>query len=736
MIVYANTGNFIHIGRAGENLATQVVFDISEYKKEWGEGKAQLLVEKDFNYYPTVCYQTGNKNYVLNVTADIEPGFYYFKDEENTGTVILFELVESVPAGSTLRYEPTNQEKFFTITQTINGEESQVYCSRKFIGDIEDYESIGRQDKYATEDHAGIMKLYQGLGDNTDGAVSQSVITDELDDKVELQLSGDETLVFLADVENEVAPVSYAASRSTTSTSTSAGTGSVLEDTSTNIYITENGTVFKVEDLDKIETLYNVYSKLEFESTTLLTGNLYVVWEITKADTQKPGIGKCSLTYYVNNIIKARSPIYSIIVTNALGDDQEEEPAEYNWVELVLDKATYVETKIDDAIQAAKDSNAARKVSEAWATGTMDGIEVQETEPQYQNNSKFWANMAQSWTRGGTGINVPDRVGEDTDNALYYYQLAKSWTVGDTGLREDEDTNNTKYWFEETVKKAEEAKDSQEAAAESEKNAKASEEAAKESQEDANGSAQSAAGSARAASNSASAAEGYKNNAAYEANQAKNAANDASIFAGQAEGSARDAESSARSASGLVDAAQKTLESAEENINVARDYVTKPPQPRASTGTWWVFDPENTTAEDGYRNTGESYDIKINYVFKDTEDQTALEQLMAFVPYANAEETEKAYGVNAAVNLPATVTEEEKAEIYVYTKAQTAEQEDGWVYLLSMAGVGGGGDGNMKEEEFDPSGEVLAAGGIANYVKENATQVTLKKWTAENLGLA
>ena len=32
MFVYANTGNFIHIGRAGENLATQVIFDISEFK--------------------------------------------------------------------------------------------------------------------------------------------------------------------------------------------------------------------------------------------------------------------------------------------------------------------------------------------------------------------------------------------------------------------------------------------------------------------------------------------------------------------------------------------------------------------------------------------------------------------------------------------------------------------------------------------------------------------------------
>ena len=43
MIVYANTGNFIHIGRAGEHLATQVIFDISEYKKECEEGLTRMV---------------------------------------------------------------------------------------------------------------------------------------------------------------------------------------------------------------------------------------------------------------------------------------------------------------------------------------------------------------------------------------------------------------------------------------------------------------------------------------------------------------------------------------------------------------------------------------------------------------------------------------------------------------------------------------------------------------------
>ena len=66
-------------------------------------------------------------------------------------------------------------------------------------------------------------------------------------------------------------------------------------------------------------------------------------------------------------------------------------------------------------------------------------------------------------------------------------------------------------------------------------------------------------------------------------------------------------------------------------------------------------------------------------------------------------------------------------KVYVYT-------ENGWEYLLSMAGIGGGGDGNMKDEIYDPDGSVLKAGGIPNYVKENATQVTWSKWTAADFG--
>lgn len=47
----------------------------------------------------------------------------------------------------------------------------------------------------ATDEAPGIMKLYDTVGDNIDGTMTQKAITDELDDKVEIELNKDEELL-------------------------------------------------------------------------------------------------------------------------------------------------------------------------------------------------------------------------------------------------------------------------------------------------------------------------------------------------------------------------------------------------------------------------------------------------------------------------------------------------------------------------------------------------------------
>lgn len=55
----------------------------------------------------------------------------------------------------------------------------------------------------ATAQTAGIMKLYDSLGSNTDGTMTQKAITDELSEKIELELDLEsETLNFIRDLDD------------------------------------------------------------------------------------------------------------------------------------------------------------------------------------------------------------------------------------------------------------------------------------------------------------------------------------------------------------------------------------------------------------------------------------------------------------------------------------------------------------------------------------------------------
>lgn len=148
----------------------------------------------------------------------------------------------------------------------------------------------------------------------------------------------------------------------------------------------------------------------------------------------------------------------------------------------------------------------------------------------YVDNSGSNATLAKSYAIGGTG----SRENEDTDNAKYYAEfaeqehgsahsealasassakesadsatLAKRYTLGGTGTEDGEDTDNAKYY-------AEEAHKSQIAAAESESAAASSQKAAKTSETNAESSASAASTSESNAKASETAAKTSETNA-------------------------------------------------------------------------------------------------------------------------------------------------------------------------------------------------------------------------------
>ena len=108
--------------------------------------------------------------------------------------------------------------------------------------------------------------------------------------------------------------------------------------------------------------------------------------------------------------------------------------------------ADQLQAEIDDILDDILDARAAAQDSEAWAVGQIDGVDVEDTDPRYHNNSKYYAEQADgSATSAGTSATTA------TDKAT----LSESWAVGGTSSRTGEDTNNSKYWCEQARAAAE-----------------------------------------------------------------------------------------------------------------------------------------------------------------------------------------------------------------------------------------------------------------------------------------
>ena len=99
MIINANSNNVLHIGRVGENNATKVVFDISKWIEEYGNGEVSLVIEQ---------------NGVISLIGTIDPALQFegnkvtwlvsdaFTKMENRGKCELYYSIDNVKVKSVL----------------------------------------------------------------------------------------------------------------------------------------------------------------------------------------------------------------------------------------------------------------------------------------------------------------------------------------------------------------------------------------------------------------------------------------------------------------------------------------------------------------------------------------------------------------------------------------------------------------------------------------------------------
>ncbi len=188
---------------------------------------------------------------------------------------------------------------------------------------------------------------------------------------------------------------------------------------------------------------------------------VYVVWDTTKSNNATAGMGKCQLFYAQKdeNVMDGerivKSAIYDIIVTNSLGDGEDEPPAAYkSWVDDISQKADAILSNIENTERYATDainSAAAAKVSETNAAESAADAEAD-------------AILAGSYRE------------EVEDNAIAAAASAAAAKASENAAK----TSETNAKTSETA-----AKDSEDAAKASELAAKASEDAAKVSEDNA-----------------------------------------------------------------------------------------------------------------------------------------------------------------------------------------------------------------------------------------------------------
>ena len=99
MIINANSNSVLHIGRVGENNATKVVFDISKWIEEYGNGEVSLVIEQ---------------NGVISLIGTIDPALQFegnkvtwlvsdaFTKMENRGKCELYYSIDNVKVKSVL----------------------------------------------------------------------------------------------------------------------------------------------------------------------------------------------------------------------------------------------------------------------------------------------------------------------------------------------------------------------------------------------------------------------------------------------------------------------------------------------------------------------------------------------------------------------------------------------------------------------------------------------------------
>lgn len=178
-----------------------------------------------------------------------------------------------------------------------------------------------------------------------------------------------------------------------------------------------------------------------------------ITWTITSIETQYYGAGEVQIRFVDNETI-IKTIVFRSFVSQSIDMDAGDVPDPY---ETWLDSLVELAAETQQAARAAKlsEDNAkdSEEQAEAWATGTINGQTVPPSAPQRLSNSKYYSIQA------GLSANAANTAKND---ARVYSQDSKAWSIGVRNGQPVPSTdetyeNNSKYYAELAQQAADEA---------------------------------------------------------------------------------------------------------------------------------------------------------------------------------------------------------------------------------------------------------------------------------------
>lgn len=229
-------------------------------------------------------------------------------------------------------------------------------------------------------------------------------------------------------------------------------------------YVIPSGAVVRVEGIKK--------DKTGFSYECEYSGNEVTV-EVTRQMTVFSGEVKSELRIVYNEVnigtLNFILKVEDSPITDETNISETEIPA---IIELATEQMEAAAESASQAASSAESASESEEQSEAWATGKINGVDVSSTAPQYQNNSKFFAEAAaesasqaassaegasdseeqsEAWATGKiNGIDVPSTAPQYQNNSKFFAEKAAELTakmpyVGNNGNWFIFDIQNNQY---------------------------------------------------------------------------------------------------------------------------------------------------------------------------------------------------------------------------------------------------------------------------------------------------